>query len=222
MEHDMTGNENFLDRIQQRLRQHQEEIGKKSLHIEQQMKQLLQARTTFLEKARAVVQTIIQPKMKSLASQFDNAILGDPERNSEFNCIIRFSPTARFPARGNLELTVSSENEYRNIVLQYKLELLPILMEYKRHDEMRFDVEQPNKAITEWVESRIFDFLDTYLLLETHPRYQQENYVSDPVCGMRITKAEAATTLSDGTITVYFCSRQCKETYLRDTKPRVA
>lgn len=38
----------------------------------------------------------------------------------------------------------------------------------------------------------------------------------DPVCGMKISKKEAAATSEYGGKTVYFCNRACKEEFDKD------
>jgi Cu+-exporting ATPase len=40
--------------------------------------------------------------------------------------------------------------------------------------------------------------------------------VTDPVCGMRIDAAKAAAKVDHGGKTYYFCSSECKESFLED------
>lgn len=46
------------------------------------------------------------------------------------------------------------------------------------------EMDDSEEAIGQWVEERITEFIDTYLRLETHPLYQKDNIVIDPICGM--------------------------------------
>ena len=39
------------------------------------------------------------------------------------------------------------------------------------------------------------------------------NFVTDPVCGMKVDPAKAAATLTEGETTWYFCSKGCKTTF---------
>jgi YHS domain-containing protein len=59
-------------------------------------------------------------------------------------------------------------------------------------------------------------FLDTYLQLETHPIYQKDNLVTDPVCGMRMPLVEAAGSIQRDGQEIYFCSQACREAYLKE------
>jgi YHS domain-containing protein len=94
-----------------------------------------------------------------------------------------------------------------------------MLMEFKRSDERNFPLKDLDREeIGTWVEARIFDFLDTYLQLETHPLYQKDNVVTDPVCGMRFPLLEAVARIERKDETIYFCSEPCKIAYLKKHK----
>lgn len=68
-------------------------------------------------------------------------------------------------------------------------------MEYIRNIEAIFPLEGNEEALVDWVEGRILDFIDTYLLLETHPLYQKDSTVIDIVCGMHIPSTSATSTV---------------------------
>jgi Cu+-exporting ATPase len=46
--------------------------------------------------------------------------------------------------------------------------------------------------------------------VETADYYQEENIVTDPVCGMRVNKAFAPAQMAYGNKTYYFCIPECR------------
>ena len=46
--------------------------------------------------------------------------------------------------------------------------------------------------IGKWVETKLLSFLETYLKIETHSQYQNDNFVICPECEMRLPLFEVA------------------------------
>ncbi len=88
-------------------------------------------------------------------------------------------------------------------------------MEYRRDKEEDFPLEGADTAIGLWVEEKIIEFVETYLRLETHPFYQKDNIVIDPVCGMQIYSVATTSKIEFPDRTIYFCSEACKEAFLK-------
>ena len=74
-------------------------------------------------------------------------------------------------------------------------------------------VDEPQLA--EWVEQQVITFVDTYLQLEQSDQYQQETLTTDPVCGMRIRKALAATKQEHHGVMYFFCTEKCRESFVQ-------
>lgn len=206
----------FSEKIQRRLFQQAKEKAQKLHQIDTQMKQLLAKREKFNSGAHRILTTIVAPRMMELSRNFENS----SNKVEGFQCICEFSPTKRFPARVSLAIELSSSGYYERLDVHYGLEITPALIEYKRFDGRTFNLENPSHEdeVGPWIEARIFDFIETYLQLETHPEYQKENYVTDPVCDMRFPIAQAASTFEKEGRTFYFCSEVCKEAFLKELK----
>jgi len=97
------------------------------------------------------------------------------------------------------------------VIVQYKMEILPVFFQFQGHDElsMPLDAVEDDK-VTAWVENKLIAFVDTYLKLETAAPYQDENVVIDPVCGMRVYKNHAAATIDYLGMRFYFCVEGCR------------
>jgi YHS domain-containing protein len=101
---------------------------------------------------------------------------------------------------------------------RYDIEILPTLMDFKREEEKSFSFNGSDEPIGLWVEEKIVDFIDTYLRLESHPLYQKDNIVIDPVCGMQISAVAATSRIEWSGRTIYFCSELCKEAFPKREK----
>jgi YHS domain-containing protein len=66
------------------------------------------------------------------------------------------------------------------------------------------------------VENKVVGFVDTYLKLETAAPYQEENVVTDPVCGMRVNKNHAAASMDYHGLRYYFCVEECRTKFSED------
>ncbi|MBI1919511.1 MAG: YHS domain-containing protein [Geobacter sp.] len=203
------------DRITSRLERHQLELGERQSSIDFSMKALLDQQERFASVAQQIIGSVIRPRMEELARHFENAELKVLQGNSGFHCVCDFAHTPRFPATVSFDICLLP-GESKDIKVRSDIQIYPILMEYKRDDTMSFPLDGPEEAIGPWVEERIVEFLDTYLRLETHPYYQKDNIVTDPVCGMQISAIAATSKIECGSHTVYFCSDACKEAFSKN------
>ena len=87
-------------------------------------------------------------------------------------------------------------------------------MEYNRNAEENFPLDCGEELLVGWVDG-IFEFIDAYLHLESHPFYQKDNTVIDIICGMHIPSTSATSTAERDGRTFYFCSEQCKEAFIK-------
>jgi YHS domain-containing protein len=116
-----------------------------------------------------------------------------------------------------LTVAITPGDGNENLVLHYSLEILPEFIDYERHCDHRISPgPRSDETAWRWVEEKMLLFLDTYLQLETHPIYQKDNLVTDPVCGMRLPLVEAAGSIQREGREIYFCSQACRDTYLKE------
>lgn len=204
----------LAERILNRIEQHQHNLADKQQQLDGRMKELLEQRERLATVAKSKIETIILPRLEELARQFDNAKVEILHTDADYNCVCEFTHTSRFPATVRLDIALlPGENE--SFTARYDLNILPVLMEYKRNVEANFPFEDNDEALAGWVEDRILDFIDTYLLLETHPLYQKDNTVLDIVCGMRIPSISATSSVERHGRIFFFCSEHCKDAFIK-------
>lgn len=208
----------FADKILACLERRRQELSERQKQIDSTMKELLAERERFAAVARPLLDSVIHPRMEELSRHFDNAAITDCHGDADFRCFCKFTHTTRFPATVSLDISLLPGENYTKLAARYDLEIFPVLMEYKRDEEMTFPLDNSDEAIGLWVEEKIVEFVDTYLRLETHPLYQKDNIVLDPVCGMQISATAATSRVELTGHTFYFCSEVCKETFRKNNK----
>lgn len=207
----------FSEEIRNRLLRQEKEKGEKLLRVDKQMQEMLEKREKFNGTAHRILALVIEPRMQELARHFENSKLEEPGHVAAFQSSCAFSPTDRFPAKVVLNLSVSPSGDFEQIEIHYSLGISPGLIKYKRFDSQNFNLESASceEEICRWVETKIFDFIETYLQLETHPEYQKGKFVIDPVCNMRFPLSQAAGKVEKDGSTFFFCSEACKEEFLK-------
>ncbi|ALC16626.1 hypothetical protein DSOUD_1854 [Desulfuromonas soudanensis] len=212
----MTEIGDFSEKIAGRLtRQRVENIQKKG-SLNEEMQELIKQREAFRVEARRVLTSVVLPRIRAVAHHFNNAVV-EESLGEDFRCACHFGHTARFPATVTLTVSIMPGDRYENLVLHHTLEILPEFIDYERHCDHRISPgSRSDDTAGRWVEEKMLRFLDTYLQLETHPIYQKENLVTDPVCGMRLPLAEAAGSIQREGREIFFCSQACRDTYLKE------
>ena len=174
------------------------------------MDELEERMKRFDQIAHRLMENVVQPRMKIVAEHFDNASLSQHAHH----CICRLGRTQRYPASTTLSLGIGHDDDVEHLLILYNLQILPVFFRFKNSDEMsiRFD-QVDDQRFAAWVDSRLEEFVETYLSIEQSPWYQRENMVRDPVCGMTINKAMAAATAAYAGEQYYFCGDACRQKF---------
>lgn len=176
-------------------------------------------REQVASRAQELAESVVRPCMARLAVYFDNADLLPASESGDDRCVCSFRHTERFPATTKLEFAVRPDTENSQICVTYRLEILPIFFEFERDDQLVLSADAVDvQAANSWVESKILQFVETYVKLQEIDPYQQENLVTDPVCGMRINKTPAVGEAQYQGQTFYFCVDECRRSFLEDAQ----
>jgi YHS domain-containing protein len=94
---------------------------------------------------------------------------------------------------------------------------MPTFIKFDEHDKLTLPLEQVNEAaVTAWVEKRLWEFLDAYLRIDRGDESFTEDAVTDPVCGMRISRSAAASKAEYLGHPYYFCSFECQTKFTEE------
>jgi YHS domain-containing protein len=117
-------------------------------------------------------------------------------------------------ARVRLRLAATHDDDVRNLVLSYDLEILPIFINYNQHAELSIPLDKADRSSVEnWLDDRLIEFAQTYLTIQFMDQYQKDHMVTDPVANVRFPKVFAQSTLEKQGKTYYFISDQTRREF---------
>jgi len=76
--------------------------------------------------------------------------------------------------------------------------------------------EVNDDRVAAWVEERLLEFLDAYLRIDRGGADFGDEAVTDPVCGMRISRSSAVASDAYRGHPYFFCSKDCQEKFARE------
>ena len=171
-----------------------------------------QARLEQLEKVFDALREIWKPRLDLLLKKFEGRVQTTPR-------IVPSSREATFNfqshlARVQLKFSASTDRDVQKVILGYDLEIIPILMRFKPHDEVEFPLNAVDKeAAAKWIDDRIVDFVQTYFSLGEHEIYLKDSMVEDPIAHVRFPKDAAATTLEWQGQKFYFIGEETRREF---------
>ena len=168
-----------------------------------------QRRLQTFEKVCEKLREIWRPRLEALAQRFGERVKVTPHLSRELR-EAKFEFDSNL-ARIDLRFTASTDQDVHKLVLDYNLEILPILMKFQPHAQAEFPLEAVDEAaVSQWIEDRIVDFVRTFLSLHQNEFYLKDHMVVDPVAGVRFPRFAAGATLDWQGKKQYFISEKTR------------
>lgn len=155
-----------------------------------------------------------RPRLDALAKKFGDKVQVTPTitpsgREAKFqfntplaNVILRFSAT--------------TDADVRDLVLDYDLHILPILMKFESHVRTEFPLEKVDpEAVANWIDDRLVDFVKVFLSLHQNDLYLKDHMVMDPIASTRFPKYCAAAKLEWEHQNFYFISEETRDEFAK-------
>jgi hypothetical protein len=175
-----------------------------------------QRRLGRYEEVRSKVREIAAPRLKALAERAGERVLGVTPRVTQTTSAVTFDFKAR---EGFIKLTFTAAPgpDVRDVVVDYDLEIIPVLEKFDSHYEFRSPIEAFDAAgLEKWLDDRIVGFVELYLRLqEKMLAFDRAEYVEDPVANVKFPKFAAGATLEHGGQTYHFVDERTKEEFAR-------
>jgi len=171
-----------------------------------------QNRLAAFEKELETLPAVWKPRLEALIQRFGDRVKVTPrlasssrEVNLEFQSEL---------ARIRLRFSAATDHEIRKLILNYNLEILPVLMQFASHEQAEWPIEAiDQQAIADWVDDRIVDFVKTYLSLHENEHYLKDDMVEDPVAQVRFPRFAAAATADWSGKTYYFIGDETRREF---------
>jgi hypothetical protein len=171
-----------------------------------------QKRLKQLEKVFDQLRDIWKPRLDLLVKKFGDRVKTTP-RIVPSTREVSFDFQSRL-AKVRLKFSASTDRDIKKVVLGYDLEIIPILMRFKSHDEMEFPMNAVNpEAVGKWFDDRVVEFIHTYFSMGENEIYLKDQMVEDPVAHVSFPRFAAATTLDVKGQKFYFIGEETRREF---------
>ena len=212
----------FTTRLDQVIAASEAAKARKSREMDTAMAEREAAEARFEQMAEDLHGRVIHPRVEALTNRLGTLPLVHGEMDQcqtavgvHTRCV--FARTPRFPATTTLTVGLLHDQAKEVASVFCRIEIVPILFNLAQEDHLDVSLETPDEqAVVQWVEDRLLRFLQLYLSLETDQRYQRQNLVQDPVCGMQVSAAVAEHHVEHHRHSYHFCSQGCRDKFVAD------
>ena len=199
----------FQQQITHRLAQDRVLLTAPSTEIHRLMLELQPRLQRFEEYAPRLIAELIQPRLQTLVANFVNADIENGTQRDR--CAAWFGYCNRFPVSCKTEFTVDHDEHVEKLIVHFNLTITPVFFKYEPSDKLVLNLDQLDEAmLANWVERNLLAFLDDYLRLDHGDEFLDDEIVTDPVCGMRISRGMAAFREEYRGHSYYFCTEDCR------------
>ncbi|MFL5245961.1 MAG: hypothetical protein ACJ8FY_28150 [Gemmataceae bacterium] len=190
----------------------------KKFHVEkgEEQKQRNQ-RLEQLKKVFDELGEIWRPRLELLVQKFGDRVQATPR-------IVPSTREASFHfqsqvAQVRLKFSASTDRDIQKVILSYDLDIIPVLLRFKPHHEVEFPLNAVDKrAVAEWIDDRIVDFVQTYFAMGENEIYLADQMVEDPIAHIRFPKVAAATVLEWQGKKFYFVGEETRRQFVEQNK----
>jgi len=171
-----------------------------------------QQRLEQLGKVFDQLRDIWKPRLELLVKKFEGRIQVAP-RIVPSTREVTFDFQSRL-AHVRLKFSAFTDRDIQKLILNYDLEIIPILMRFQHHDELEFPLDKVDKeAVAKWFDDRIVDFVQTYFSMGENEIYLKDYMVEDPIAHVRFPRQAAATTLEMHGQKFYFIGEETRREF---------
>ena len=193
------------------------------------------ARAAFARLKPLLVERLLRPRVQAVIAPFPHAHAADGDTPDGVHIQVVFDHVDRYPVKVTLMAGAMLDAERGVVSVFTHVEFVPLLSTFDRgahHDVplsalLGFEAGDASggagshpgdewDAAGAWLEERLLGFLETYLTVETDPRYQQMGTHIDPVCCMRVQGGSAAARREFRGHSYFFCSEACDARFMAD------
>ena len=190
----------------------------------EQYRQMQARYRTFLDLSQRI-RDALRPRVEAFASTLPLATPTVSRRDfgpagRGFHGVIvafAFERSERCPATIHLRFGLEAGPAVENLTLSYDLEILPVFLEFERHDQVALPLDPSSvEAAVEWFDRKAIAFTKTYIGLFFNAYYQQGSEVSDVVLGMTFPRAFAKGQVEHQGTTYYFFTEESRQAFEQD------
>jgi hypothetical protein len=207
----MTTINDFSERLDMEFVQMPTAIDERRALLEREYHERQERLAALFVPALAKLRAIWEPRRDALLARFKDTIHIIPAANDDFG-------TASFSldsplARITLRFMFSHDPEVRNINLEYRLDVVPILMKIDNHSILELKLENFDQDVAAlWLEDRMVSFIRTFVELNGNQYYLKDHMVEDVIAHVRMPRSVATESVDwDGHKYYFICADTRRE-----------
>ncbi len=171
-----------------------------------------QKRLDLLAEVFNELRDTLKPRLELLVQKFGDRVQATP-RVVPSTREVTFDFQSRM-ARVRLKFSATTNRDVDKVILSYDLEIIPVLMRFKPHDEIEFPLNGVNmETAAKWIDDRIVDFVQTYFSMGENEIYLKDQMVEDPIAHVRFPRVAAATALEWQGQKFYFIGEETRREF---------
>ncbi len=121
------------------------------------------------------------------------------------------------PAPMEFSFRVGHDGPMINAVIDYRLQILPIFVEFESHDQLVIPIDDPGEeSIAAWIDDKLVGFAKTYFEVYFNDEYQKKSLEMDPVMSIRFPRALAVGTREYQSRTYHFYTEESFRLFDKD------
>jgi YHS domain-containing protein len=165
-------------------------------------------------KAQARIVEIAKPRLEALAKRAgDRASVTPTVSESRRSAKFDFQSSK---AHITLTFSVAPDRDLKNAVVEYDLQIVPVLWRFDSHSEFSTSVAALDETgLTKWLDDRIVGFVELYMQIHEGEIYDKAEYVEDPIAKVKFPKFAAGATLEHGGKTHFFIDDNTKREFAK-------
>jgi YHS domain-containing protein len=177
-----------------------------------------------LERYEAVAKHVIdlvKPRLNAFIERFKDVVKSEPSVRQHTRAVnLTFAATV---AKVTLTFEAFPDQEVNHIRLECTQQIIPVVVPHDKQSALEFALDAvQDKAIVEWVDDRIVNFVKVYMALMRQDAVLQEHLkdqlVEDPVTKIRFPKYLASSVLERGGKTYYFAAEDTRREFEKQAK----
>lgn len=226
----MSGIKDFKDTLRAEVESAKQRLEAIQADSVEQYRQMQARYATFLDLSQRI-RDALRPRVEAFAETLPGATPTVSRRDfgpagRTFHAVIVSFDLPRSehcPAEINLRLALEAGPAVEHIVLSYDLKIMPVFLEFERHDQLILPLEESSvERAVDWFDRKAVQFTRTYISLFFNSYYQRGLEVVDPVLGTTFPRAfERGTVEHEGT-TYHFFTDESRIAFEREPSKYVA
>ncbi len=158
---------------------------------------------------------VFKPRLDLLIAKCGDQVTATPKFTESMRILVLDFRSAA--ARIRLRFQATTDHDIRKLILNYDLEIVPILMQCDSHATLEMPLDAIDyEAAVRWADERIMSFVQIYTALHENPYALRDQRVTDPVSGTTFPKGAAGAKRERDGRTDSFVTEQARREFERE------